>query len=410
MNQLYIVMVGLPARGKSTVASKLREGLAQEGLEARIFNNGSLRREFLGEASSRPEFYHPENLEGRAAREKLAKMNIEQAKQFLEGDGDVAILDATNASLERRRMLTEVIGTTHPVLFVECLNDDPELVDASVLRKTKLPEFSRLSKEAAVNSFNERIFYYDRIYAPLAEEKNYVRLDSLHNRIVDEKVSGHIPYYIRIRDILVSDWIRNLYLVRHGQTYYNLEERIGGDSDLTDQGLAQADALGEHFTGKRIPYIFTSTRKRSNQTARPIMACQELCTTIALSEFDEINAGVCEHMRYEDIKSQMPLEYVRRQGNKYDYVYPEGEGYITLKERVDRGLKKALYLSGNAEAVMIVGHQAINRMILSHFLFRRTEDVPYIYIPQDQYFHIVSTQKKKLFELVRFTGKVRSDA
>jgi hypothetical protein len=54
---------------------------------------------------------------------------------------------------------------------------------------------------------------------------------------------------------------------------------------------------------------------------------------------------------------------------------------------------------------MIVGHQAINRMILSHFLFRRTEDVPYIYIPQDQYFHIVSTQKKKLFELVRFTGQ-----
>lgn len=52
--------------------------------------------------------------------------------------------------------------------------------------------------------------------------------------------------------------------------------------------------------------------------------------------------------------------------------------------------------------MVIVGHQAINRCILSHFLFRRTEDVPYIYIPQNQYYHIVSTQRKKLFELVRF--------
>ena len=51
---------------------------------------------------------------------------------------------------------------------------------------------------------------------------------------------------------------------------------------------------------------------------------------------------------------------------------------------------------------MIIGHQDVNRMILSDFLFRRAEDVPYIFIPQDKYFHIVSTQTKKLFELRKF--------
>ena len=55
-----------------------------------------------------------------------------------------------------------------------------------------------------------------------------------------------------------------------------------------------------------------------------------------------------------------------------------------------------------AEYMMIIGHQAVNRMILSDFLFRRAEDVPYIFIPQDKYFHIVSTQTKKLFELKKF--------
>ena len=64
-----------------------------------------------------------------------------------------------------------------------------------------------------------------------------------------------------------------------------------------------------------------------------------------------------------------------------------------------------MFLSGNLPGIVIVGHQAVNRMILSHFLFRRMEDVPYIYIPQDQYFRIVSTQRRKVFELVRFTDK-----
>jgi hypothetical protein len=39
------------------------------------------------------------------------------------------------------------------------------------------------------------------------------------------------------------------------------------------------------------------------------------------------------------------------------------------------------------------------RLILARFLFRRDDDVHYIYIPQNKFYHIVSTQNKKLFEL-----------
>ncbi len=404
MRKLYIAMMGLPARGKTTVSSKLLEGLAQEDLNVKIFNNGDLRRQILGEASSHPEFYSPENKDGVGARENLALMNMERAKAFLAGDGDVAILDATNVSAERRRVVQKTL-TDHPLLWVECRNDDQDLVEASILRKTRLPEFASLSEADAVASFKQRIEYYESIFSPLGNEPCWVRVDSLRNRILDEQLSHNVPYYVTIRDILVSDWIRNLYLVRHGQTLYNMEGRIGGDSELTHQGLEQAEALGRHFKGFSIPYIFTSTRRRSHQTAAPICRGQQHCTMKALPEFDEINAGICEHMRYEEIKRTWPNEYRRRQKDKYNYIYPEGEGYVAMKERVDKGLRKALYLSGNAEALMIVGHQAINRMILSYFLFRRTEDVPFIYIPQDQYFHIVSTQKKKLFEQVRFTGR-----
>ncbi len=111
---------------------------------------------------------------------------------------------------------------------------------------------------------------------------------------------------------------------------------------------------------------------------------------------------MCEGLSYEEIRIKYPAVYLARQQDKYHYVYPGGESYAMLHTRVGKGLKKALYISGNAEKLMIVGHRAVNRTILSHFLYRPIRDVPYIYLPQDRYFHIISTQNLKYFELKRY--------
>ena len=230
-------------------------------------------------------------------------------------------------------------------------------------------------------------------------KKNYIRLDSLHNKVISEEHSDSIPYYEQIRDFLVTNTVKNLYLIRHGETYFNLEDRIGGDSDLTEKGRTQARALAEYFRKKRIPLIFTSQKKRTHQTASPIKEAQEDCTIIPLAEFNEIDSGICECMSYEKIRSQMPEVYGERKKDKYNYIYPEGEGYVTMQERIIRGIKKALYLSNPSDNIMIIGHRAVNRLILSHFMFRREEDVPFIYIPQDKFYYISTTQNKKLFQL-----------
>ena len=148
--------------------------------------------------------------------------------------------------------------------------------------------------------------------------------------------------------------------------------------------------------------IFTSNKSRTIQTAQPIRDLQSDCTIIPLPEFNEIDSGDCECMSYDEIRLKMPHVYRDRKKDKYNYIYPNGEGYITMKKRIDSGIKKALYLSSNARNVMIVGHRAANRMILSHFLYRRTEDVPYIYVPQDKFYHISATQDKKMFHLKRY--------
>jgi len=396
--RLYIVMVGLPARGKSTIAGKLRENLLRDHIKTRIFNNGDLRRKLSPEDTSYPEFYDPNNRHGLALREKIALINIGRAMDYLKGTGRVAILDATNVSARRRKKVAELL-TDHPVLFIECINRDEEILKASIDRKVMLPEFSHLGRKEALRSFSQRIRYYESIYMPVEKERNLVRLDSLYNKILHEELSDDIPYYELIRDLLVADTVKNLFLIRHGETYFNLQNRIGGNSALTGNGRAQAGALARYFRNRKIPVIFTSKKKRTIQTAVPIMQEQQDCTIIPLKEFNEIDSGTCERMSYAEIRDNMPHVYTARKKNKYNYIYPRGEGYVSMKERVDRGIKKALYLSSNPQNIMIIGHRAVNRMILSHFLYRREEDVPYIYVPQDKFYHIVATQNKKLFQL-----------
>ena len=400
-NKLYIVMVGLPARGKSTTATKITEDLRHESIKVRIFNNGDLRRKMTPINTSIAEFYDPHNREGVAIREKIAEINLTKAKRYLKEGGDVAIIDATNASVKRRNKVKAMLDD-HPLLFIECINNDEEILNASILRKIETPEFSHLPAAEAILNFKKRISYYTPIYTPLKNETNFVRINSLYKTVLREEIKNTVPYYDMIRDFLVTDTIKHLYLIRHGETFYNLENRIGGDSELTEKGLSQAEGLAEYFSNKELPLIFTSEKRRTIQTAEPIKAMQKKCTIIPLAEFNEINSGICESMSYKEIREKYPYIYSERKTDKYHYAYPKGEGYASMKERIDRGINKVMYLSNSSGNIMIIGHRATNRMILSHFLFRREEDVPYIYIPQDKFYYISVTQNRKFFQLKKF--------
>jgi broad specificity phosphatase PhoE/predicted kinase len=400
--KLYIVMMGLPARGKSTLVVRLRDAFRRDCIPTRIFNNGNIRRMHRPlQETSLSEFYHPQNAAAAEARNGFAKINMKMAKAYLRNAGQVAILDATNASRERRQMIEEFLDD-YPILFIECINDDEEILSLNIMEKIKLSDFSHLTRPRAKAEFIKRINYYIMVYVPLAVERNYVRLDSLHNKILEEKHTDSISLYPRIRDYLVTDVVKNLFLIRHTETRYNIANRIGGNPSLTPKGVAQAQSLGRFFQKLALPYIFTSSKKRTMQTAQLIAREQNNCTIIPIKEFDEIDAGICEGMTYGNIEKKMPQIFQGREADKYHYAYPHGESYEIMKPRVEVGIKKAFHLNRHSGNIMIIGHQAVNRMILSHFLYRREEDVPYIYIPQDRFYHIVSMQDKKVFEMKRY--------
>lgn len=61
-----------------------------------------------------------------------------------------------------------------------------------------------------------------------------------------------------------------LYLVRHGQTYFNLWHKIQGwcDSPLTPQGIRQAKEVGAYFKQNKIHFdrAYCSTAERASDT------------------------------------------------------------------------------------------------------------------------------------------------
>lgn len=75
----------------------------------------------------------------------------------------------------------------------------------------------------------------------------------------------------------------NLYMIRHGQSYVNLKEWNGGNSDegLTDLGQRQAEALA-HWLHGRLPEIdalYCSTMRRARETAEPLRRAYGLNVT-----------------------------------------------------------------------------------------------------------------------------------
>ena len=66
--------------------------------------------------------------------------------------------------------------------------------------------------------------------------------------------------------------------------------------------------------------VWTSQMKRTIQTAAKIDAPKEQWKAL-----NEIDAGICEGLTYQEIAKEHPEEFALRDQNKYHYRYPNGE-------------------------------------------------------------------------------------
>jgi len=164
-------------------------------------------------------------------------------------------------------------------------------------------------------------------------------------------------------------------LLQHGESQYNVDGRIGGDSLLSPRGLQYAKALPalvRDNVGDAPLTVWTSTLRRTIQTASYLPYPK-----LTWKSLDELDAGVCDGMTYEEIEQAYPDDFANRDEDKFNYRYRGGESYRDVVVR----LEPVIMELERQENILIIGHQAIVRCLYAYFHDLPQADLPYVKVP-----------------------------
>lgn len=130
------------------------------------------------------------------------------------------------------------------------------------------------------------------------------------------------------------------YFGRHGETANNAAGRFRGQSNLPldENGLKDADRMGEFFKPISLDSVFSSTKDRTIVTARAVADPKSLKIT-PMSEFDPLNVGYLSGEKKEDHGNVMDFF----QKNPDAHI-PMGDSINSFRERVQPGIKQVLKL------------------------------------------------------------------
>ena len=129
---------------------------------------------------------------------------------------------------------------------------------------------------------------------------------------------------------------RNLFLIRHGQSIYNLQNRFTGwkDVELTDLGKQQAEEAGELLKDVNFDFCFISNLKRAKDTLELILnqinQSPSIENNVALNERDY---GDLIGQNKENAAKMFGLEQVQLWRRSYDVPPPAGESLKMTAER-----------------------------------------------------------------------------
>ena len=161
-----------------------------------------------------------------------------------------------------------------------------------------------------------------------------------------------------------------LYLIRHGQTEWNVEGKIQGRTDipLNETGRLQAHFLAAGMSSRPVVRIFTSTLKRAVETAMAVGEDQNVAVELVKS-LEEIGFGKWEGRTNVEIMADYPEEYRRWMLNPVEVSPPGGELKQEIRVRcknvMDAILEETAGLKGD---IAIVSHGATLAYIIEYLM------------------------------------------
>jgi broad specificity phosphatase PhoE len=196
-----------------------------------------------------------------------------------------------------------------------------------------------------------------------------------------------------------------IYVARHGETSWNAENRIQGRSDpgLSTRGRAHSLELLERFKHQPISNIYTSTLKRSFETAQPIADFLNLPVQ-KQPELDEMSFGIWEGKIFTDIDQLGRKEWEEFRANRFTYRKHGGENYTDVVTRLKPFVERILRIHAGKE-ILIVGHRAANRMLIAMLVEYPLQEALKIGQGHDCVYVIERNGKVKVFH--HFNGDMR---
>ncbi|KAL6449457.1 SPAPB17E12.14c Probable 6-phosphofructo-2-kinase PB17E12.14c [Candida maltosa Xu316] len=230
--KLIIVLVGLPASGKSTVCKQLEHFInTTTHFRSKIYNAGDVRRRTSNSEFNDARFFDPNNEKGKKDRELYATITVNNLINDLSSNiVDVGFLDATNTTIDRRHRMINMLNEKLPngkvvIMDVQCNSD--KLMNYNINCKSTNNDYKDKDYTMAIRDFKERSKNYKKIYQPITEAEldgygdkvnMYIRIvnagesfDFTHvnKKFIDDKQKDEYPWY----DILSS----------FKDSYYDLE-------------------------------------------------------------------------------------------------------------------------------------------------------------------------------------------
>jgi alpha-ribazole phosphatase len=161
-----------------------------------------------------------------------------------------------------------------------------------------------------------------------------------------------------------------LFLVRHGETDWNLTRRYQSHSDmpLNQNGIQQAQSLAKRLSKERIDAIYSSDLWRTMETAnciakeyKPVLVVQ------SDPRWRELSFGNWDGLNHEEIQAGWQMEINRWYADPVNSCPPEGETILQLSERV-RSAWDELQSQHKDETVLLVSHGGTIQVLLCMLL------------------------------------------
>lgn len=131
-------------------------------------------------------------------------------------------------------------------VFIESICDDPAVIAANVALKVSSgdPDYAKISPEVAKLDFLRRIKQYEAVYQSISESHlSYLKIINVGSQVILNRINGYLQSRIAFYLMNLHLKPRSIFFCRHGESQFNVEGKIGGDSSLSNRGMEYARAL-----------------------------------------------------------------------------------------------------------------------------------------------------------------------